>query len=485
MSELSKLYPQPLWTIFSAICAIPHPSYHEEALASYIMRRVNEKGFWSERDGVGNILIRKSATAGMEKRKPVALQAHLDMVPQKNSDTLHDFTRDPIQPRIAGEWVKASGTTLGADNGIGMASALAVLLDDSVVHGPLEVLLTMTEEAGMTGAFGLQADWLQATILINTDSEEEGEIFIGCAGGIDVITTLPLQREIIPHDFVPLKLTVKGLKGGHSGCDIHLGLGNANKILAHFLALQIKMLDFRLIDFSGGTLRNAIPREACATLAVAAQQVDALKAAAVGYLTMLRNKSNPQDNQVVLLAELVAEERPCLVRDSSDRFVSLLNNTPDGVIHYADAKKSVAETSLNLGVVTVKPHQAEISCLIRSFIDSEKDALAERLISLADLAGGQAVTEGNYPGWQPDATSPVVKLVSQTYEKLFNRSATLQVIHAGLECGLFKKPYPLMDMVSIGPTIASPHSPAEQVHIESVGRYWKLLTGLLRAIPYQ
>ncbi|HDL8158588.1 TPA: beta-Ala-His dipeptidase, partial [Yersinia enterocolitica] len=261
MSELSQLSPQPLWDIFAKICSIPHPSYHEEALAQHIMTWAKEKGLHAERDKVGNILLRKPATKGMENRKPVALQAHLDMVPQKNNDTVHDFTKDPIQPYIDGEWVKARGTTLGADNGIGMASALAVLSDDSVEHGPLEVLLTMTEEAGMDGAFGLQPNWLQADILINTDSEQEGEIYMGCAGGIDFITTLALKREAIPAGYQTLKLTIKGLKGGHSGADIHLGLGNANKLLARFLFDHAKELDLRVLDLNGGTLRNAIPRE--------------------------------------------------------------------------------------------------------------------------------------------------------------------------------------------------------------------------------
>ena len=270
MSELSQLSPQPLWDIFAKICSIPHPSYHEEQLAEHIMGWAKEKGLHAERDQVGNILIRKGATAGMENRKPVALQAHLDMVPQKNNDTVHDFVKDPIQPYIDGEWVKARGTTLGADNGIGMASALAVLADDSVAHGPLEVLLTMTEEAGMDGAFGLQANWLQADILINTDSEEEGEIYMGCAGGIDFTSNLALTREAVPAGFQSFKLTLKGLKGGHSGGEIHVGLGNANKLLARFLAGHAQELDLRLVDFNGGTLRNAIPREAFATVAVAA-----------------------------------------------------------------------------------------------------------------------------------------------------------------------------------------------------------------------
>ncbi|MFS2222244.1 beta-Ala-His dipeptidase [Pantoea sp. B65] len=483
MSELSQLSPQPLWDIFAKICSIPHPSYHEEALAEHILSWANEKGFWVDRDKTGNILIRKPATPGMENRKPVALQAHLDMVPQKNNDTVHDFTKDPIQPWIDGEWVKARGTTLGADNGIGMASALAVLADDSVEHGPLEVLLTMTEESGMDGAFGLQADWLQADILINTDSEEEGEVYMGCAGGIDFITTLPVEREAVPAGFATLKLTIKGLKGGHSGCDIHVGLGNANKLLARFLATQAKALDLRLVDFTGGTLRNAIPREAFATLAVAADKVDALKAAATGYLTTLQNEVSPKDKNINVLVEPLASEAEALTANSRDRFIALLNSTPNGVIRNSDVMKGVVETSLNVGVVSIKQHEAEIICLIRSLIDSGKDYVVEMLVSLGELAGAKTAPKGGYPGWQPDATSPVMALVRETYEKLFNRKPNIQVIHAGLECGLFKKPYPNMDMVSIGPTITGPHSPDEQVHIASVGLYWQLLTELLRVIP--
>ena len=409
MSELSQLSPQPLWDIFAKICSIPHPSYHEEQLAEYIVGWAKEKGFHVERDQVGNILIRKPATAGMENRKPVVLQAHLDMVPQKNNDTVHDFTKDPIQPYIDGEWVKARGTTLGADNGIGMASALAVLADENVVHGPLEVLLTMTEEAGMDGAFGLQSNWLQADILINTDSEEEGEIYMGCAGGIDFTSNLHLDREAVPAGFETFKLTLKGLKGGHSGGEIHVGLGNANKLLVRFLAGHAEELDLRLIDFNGGTLRNAIPREAFATIAVAADKVDALKSLVNTYQEILKNE--------------LAEK------------------------------------------------------------DSGKDYVVSMLDSLGKLAGAKTEAKGAYPGWQPDANSPVMHLVRETYQRLFNKTPNIQIIHAGLECGLFKKPYPEMDMVSIGPTITGPHSPDEQVHIESVGHYWTLLTELLKEIP--
>ncbi|MGX5028689.1 cytosol nonspecific dipeptidase [Enterobacter asburiae] len=483
MSELSQLSPQPLWDIFAKICSIPHPSYHEEQLAEHIMGWAKEKGLHAERDQVGNILIRKPATAGMENRKPVVLQAHLDMVPQKNNDTVHDFTKDPIQPYIDGDWVKARGTTLGADNGIGMASALAVLADDSVEHGPLEVLLTMTEEAGMDGAFGLQANWLQADILINTDSEEEGEIYMGCAGGIDFISTLQLSREAIPAGFQTFKLTLKGLKGGHSGGDIHLGLGNANKLLARFLAGHATELDLRLVDFNGGTLRNAIPREAFATVAVPAAKADELKKLSSVYLDILKNELSAKEKNLTVVLESVSTDKAALTAQSRDSFVQLLNATPNGVIRNSDVAKGVVETSLNVGVVTMSDDSAEIICLIRSLIDSGKEYVVSMLESLGTLAGAKTSAKGSYPGWQPDASSPVMALVRETYQRLFNSTPNIQVIHAGLECGLFKKPYPDMDMVSIGPTITGPHSPDEQVHIESVGHYWTLLTELLKAIP--
>ncbi|MCA1179098.1 MULTISPECIES: beta-Ala-His dipeptidase [unclassified Pantoea] len=483
MSELSQLSPQPLWDIFAKICSIPHPSYHEEALAEHVVSWAKEQGLWVERDQVGNILIRKPATAGMENRTPVALQAHLDMVPQKNNDTVHDFTKDPIQPYVDGEWVKARGTTLGADNGIGMASALAALADNSLIHGPLEVLLTMTEESGMDGAFGLQPNWLQADILINTDSEEEGEIYMGCAGGIDFITTLPLSREAIPAGFETLKLTLKGLKGGHSGADIHHGLGNANKLLARFFAVYAQELDVRLIEFTGGTLRNAIPREAFATLAVDSHKVDALKSAAAHFQATLLNELGIKEKNIALTTEPLAHQGQALTTDSRDRFINLLNSTPNGVIRNSDVAKGVVETSLNVGVVTMDQDNAEIICLIRSLIDTGKDWVVETLTSLGQLAGAKTAPKGGYPGWQPDADSPVMALTRKTYEALFGKTPNIQVIHAGLECGLFKKPYPNMDMVSIGPTITGPHSPDEQVHIESVGLYWKLLTALLSVVP--
>jgi len=483
VSELSQLSPQPLWDIFAKICSIPHPSYHEEALAKHIVEWAQEKGIHAERDEVGNILLRKPATKGMENRKAVALQAHLDMVPQKNNDTVHDFTKDPIQPFIEDGWVKARGTTLGADNGIGLASALAVLADESVEHGPLEVLLTMTEETGMAGAFGLQPDWLQSEILINTDSETEGEIYMGCAGGIDFTATLPLSREAVPAGFTTLKLTLKGLKGGHSGADIHLGLGNASKLLVRFLSEHADTLGLRLLDFTGGTLRNAIPREAIATLAIAADKADALKAAAQEFLATIQFELSAVEKKIAFVVEAAESTAKALSKDSQGKFIALLNATPNGVIRMSDDVKGVVETSLNVGVVTMKDDEVAINSLIRSLIDSGKEYVVSMLNSLSELAGAKSLAKGSYPGWKPEPSSPVMTLVRETYETLFSKTPNIMVIHAGLECGLFKKPYPDMDMVSIGPTITGPHSPDEQVEIASVELYWKLLTALLKAIP--
>ncbi|OTA20987.1 aminoacyl-histidine dipeptidase [Xenorhabdus beddingii] len=483
MSELSTLSPQPLWDIFAQICSIPHPSYHEETLAAHIIEWAKSKDFHVERDDVGNILIRKPASKGMENRKAVVLQAHLDMVPQKNNDTQHDFTQDPIRPYIDGDWITAEGTTLGADNGIGMASALAVLADETVKHGPLEVLLTMTEEAGMDGAFGLKSGWLQADILINTDSEEEGEIYMGCAGGIDVVTTLPLSREALPAGYKTLELTIKGLKGGHSGGDIHLGLGNANKLLARFLAAQADDLNLKLIHLQGGTLRNAIPREGSCVIAVPADQLETLHQRKERYLETLTNEYAVVEANLTLLLDEIETSTPALTADCQTRFLSMLNAMPNGVIRMSDVAKGVVETSLNVGVVTMDEEKVEVFCLIRSLIETGKTYVAEMLNSLAKLSGAKTVASGSYPGWQPDADSPVMHLVRETYQQLFDKTPNIMVIHAGLECGLFKEPYPDMDMVSIGPTIRGAHSPDEKVHIKSVGQYWQLLTAILKSIP--
>ncbi|MBY8197872.1 aminoacyl-histidine dipeptidase [Vibrio fluvialis] len=482
-SEISKLSPAPVWQFFDKICSIPHPSKHEEALAQYIIGWAKEQGLDVRRDPTGNVFIKKPATPGMEHKKAVVLQAHIDMVPQKNEDTDHDFAKDPIQPYIDGEWVTAKGTTLGADNGIGMATCLAVLASTEIKHGPLEVLLTIDEEAGMTGAFGLEAGWLEGEILLNTDSEQEGEVYMGCAGGVDGALTFDIQREALPAGYVTRQLTLKGLKGGHSGCDIHTGRGNANKLIARFLAGHAQELDLRLIEFRGGSLRNAIPREAFVTVAIPADNQTKLDELFTTYTELLKAELGRVETNLVAFNE--AKEAALGVFALADqlRVIAALNACPNGVIRMSDDIEGVVETSLNVGVITTDEQQIKVLCLIRSLIDSGRSQVESMLTSVAELAGADIVFSGAYPGWKPDADSEIMHIFRDMYEGIYGHKPNIMVIHAGLECGLFKKPYPEMDMVSFGPTIKFPHSPDEKVKIDTVGLFWEQMIALLENIP--
>ncbi|SON50379.1 aminoacyl-histidine dipeptidase [Vibrio tapetis] len=482
-SEISQLSPAPLWQFFDKICSIPHPSKHEEALAQYIISWAKEQGLDVRRDPTGNVFIKKPATAGMENKKGVVLQAHIDMVPQKNEDTDHDFAKDPIQPFIDGEWVTAKGTTLGADNGMGMASCLAVLASNDIKHGPLEVLLTIDEEAGMTGAFGLEAGWLEGDILLNTDSEQEGEVYMGCAGGIDGEMTFDITREAIPAEFVVRQLTLKGLKGGHSGCDIHTGRGNANKLVARFLAGHAAELDLRLVEFRGGSLRNAIPREAFATVAVPAENETKLAELFQFYTSLLSTELGKIETDIVSFNEAADTTEAAFNADSQSRFIAALNACPNGVIRMSDDVEGVVETSLNVGVITTDSDKVTVLCLIRSLIDSGRSQVEGMLTSVAQLAGANIEFGGAYPGWKPDADSEIMVIFRDMYEGIYGHKPNIMVIHAGLECGLFKEPYPEMDMVSFGPTIKFPHSPDEKVKIDTVALFWEQMVALLEAIP--
>ncbi|EKO3371768.1 aminoacyl-histidine dipeptidase [Vibrio fluvialis] len=482
-SEISKLSPAPVWQFFDKICSIPHPSKHEEALAQYIIGWAKEQGLDVRRDPTGNVFIKKPATPGMEHKKAVVLQAHIDMVPQKNEDTDHDFAKDPIQPYIDGEWVTAKGTTLGADNGIGMATCLAVLASTEIKHGPLEVLLTIDEEAGMTGAFGLEAGWLEGEILLNTDSEQEGEVYMGCAGGVDGALTFDIQREALPAGYVTRQLTLKGLKGGHSGCDIHTGRGNANKLIARFLAGHAQELDLRLIEFRGGSLRNAIPREAFVTVAIPADNQTKLDELFTTYTELLKAELGRVETNLVTFNEAKEAALGVFALADQQRVIAALNACPNGVIRMSDDIEGVVETSLNVGVITTDEQQIKVLCLIRSLIDSGRSQVESMLTSVAELAGADIVFSGAYPGWKPDAYSEIMHIFRDMYEGIYGHKPNIMVIHAGLECGLFKKPYPEMDMVSFGPTIKFPHSPDEKVKIDTVGLFWEQMIALLENIP--
>ncbi|MCG9728852.1 aminoacyl-histidine dipeptidase [Shewanella sp. Isolate13] len=483
MTTLSQLQPQALWQWFEQICAIPHPSKHEQALSAHIQAWAKDKQLSVIEDKVGNLIIKKPATAGMENRKTVVLQAHIDMVPQKNADKEHDFEKDPIEAYVDGDWVKARGTTLGADNGIGMASALAILGADDIPHGPLEVLLTIDEEAGMTGAFGLEAGMLDAEILINTDSEQEGEIYMGCAGGVDAQFSLPMVWQSPEPANASYKLSISGLKGGHSGVNIHLGRGNANKLLARFLFANADELAIELTQFTGGSLRNAIPREAEVSFMLPAENLPLLQQRAKQFQALVREELAIADPDPVLTLEEIPAQKQVMSEESQQILIDLLNACPNGVIRMSDEVEGVTETSLNVGVISTDDNSVQVLCLIRSLIDSGREEIEGVLSSLANLAGANVEFSGAYPGWKPDNSSPVMASVRETYEAIYNKEPTIMVIHAGLECGLFKKPYPEMDMVSIGPTIRYPHSPDEKVNITTVGQYWKLLLAVLERTP--
>ena len=482
MSEITTLQPQLLWKWFDQICAIPHPSHHEDTLANFIVNWAKEKHFFAERDEAGNVLIRKPATVGMENRTPVVLQAHLDMVPQANEGNPHDFTKDPIRPYIDGDWVKAKGTTLGSDNGIGLASTLAVLESDNIAHPPLEVLLTMTEETGMDGALHLRRNWLQSDILINTDTEEVGEIYIGCAGGINANLSIPIQWENNTFE-QSIQLTLKGLRGGHSGCDIHTGRANAIKVMARVLAkLPQNTSPFQLAEIRGGSIRNAIPREAVAIL-VFNGEPHAFESEVEKLNILLKEELFIAEPNLKLFLESSEKPQSIFTLESTEKVIHLLNALPNGVIRNSDVIKNVVESSLSIGVLKTEDHSVKGTILVRSLIESGKDYVTELLTSVANLAGAKTEFSAPYPGWKPVNDSSILNLTQKHYAAVLGKQPDIKVIHAGLECGLLKEHYPNIEMISLGPTIRNAHSPDEKVQISTVTTYWNVLVNVLADIP--
>ena len=484
MSAIDELWPQALWRHFHEICNIPHPSFHEEQIREYLIAFAKEHNLDWQQDVVGNIVIRKAATAGMENCPGIILQGHTDMVPQKNNDTAHDFTTDPIKPSIDGEWVRAQGTTLGADNGIGMAAALAVLSARDVQHGPIEALFTTTEETGMIGAQGLQPGLLQGEILLNLDTEEEGELYIGCAGGARVEINGHYMPELVTtakngDDLLFKTLAISGLKGGHSGCDIHLGRGNAIKLLIRVLH---RLKAVRVASFTGGSLANAIPREAEAVIAMPASKLATLSDTVEQCRQELKAELATTDPNLQLTltdAEPVAELMPV---PDQQQWVAAMNVCPNGVQRMSDAVAGVAETSLNLGVLTMDSGKIAAQLLPRSLVGSCNDALRDAVTGLFEMLNAQVACSDSYPGWTPNPDSQILSLMQRVYTDLFGQKPGVKVIHAGLECGLLGSKYPQWDMISFGPTIRFPHSPDEKVHIQSVARFWNLLVATLKAV---
>lgn len=487
MSALATLKPTSLWQLFDKICSIPRPSKHEEKISAWIQQWAKDLDLSVKEDAVGNLILKKPATHGMENRKGVILQAHMDMVPQKNSHIDHNFLVDSIKPYLVedeeGTWVTAQDTTLGADNGVGLASALAVLASNDIAHGPIEVLVTIDEEAGMTGAFGLKAGWLDGEILINTDSEQEGEVYMGCAGGIDASVTFDLAFETVPQGWQAFNLSISGLKGGHSGVDIHTGRANANKLLIRFLNQAAQQFDIRLTELNGGSLRNAIPREAFASFVIQSTKVDDFKQALTTYVATIQENLNAIETDVTMLLIAPEDFEKMWAKDTQTQILSSLNACHNGVIRMSDDIAGVVETSLNIGVIRPKGSKLSVMILVRSLHDDGRLHVEEMLSSLFALTTASIKFSGGYPGWKPDTSSAIMKIVSNTYQSLFDKVPDVMVIHAGLECGLFKTAYPNLDMVSIGPTIKFPHSPDEKILVPTVELYWQLLVKVLGNIP--
>ena len=485
MGKLSQLKPSSLWQLFEKICSIPHPSKHEQKISLWIQSWAKDLGLIIKEDAIGNLFIQKPATQGMEDRKGIILQAHMDMVPQKNNDIEHNFITDAIKPYIidSGDWVTADGTTLGADNGVGLASALAVLASDDIPHGPLEVLVTIDEEAGMGGAFALEAGWLTGDILINTDSEQEGEVYMGCAGGIDGSATFALAFDNVPANSQAFNLSISGLKGGHSGVDIQSGRANANKLLIRFLLDASNDLDIRLTEFNGGSLRNAIPREANASFVIDKSQIVSLQAALALYLSTIKANLKAIETDIDMLLISPENFEQCWCRVTQNNILRALNACPNGVIRMSDDIEGVVESSLNLGVIHTRGANLTALVLIRSLHNDGLLETQQTVQSVFELADANIEFSGAYPGWKPNPDSAILQTVSDTYQALFGKTPAVMVIHAGLECGLFKSPYPHWDMVSIGPTIKFPHSPDEKINIASVALYWQLLTAVLAKAP--
>ncbi len=484
MSTLDNLQPSEIWKYFNEICTIPRPSKKEEKIISYIIEFALKHNLESKKDEAGNVVIQKKATPGMENLQPVVLQSHLDMVCEKNSDTIHDFLNDPIIPYVDGEWVKAKGTTLGADDGIGIAAQLALLASDSIPHGPIECLFTVDEETGLTGAFEMKPGFFTSKILLNLDSEDEGEFFIGCAGGVDTVITFAYEREKVPSDFIAYKLTVKGLKGGHSGDDIDKGLGNSIKIINRFLWKSSNKFDLRISQLDGGNLRNAIPREAYSVFALHQDDKDDMIKDFEIYKKEILNEIG--DVETGLTITLESNDLPEFVIDEPTQFdlLNALYSCPHGVIAMSRQLKGLVETSTNLASVKfIQDNQILVTTSQRSSIESAKHDIANMVESVFRLANGHVQHSEGYPGWAPNTNSEVLTITKNAYKKLFGVDPVVRAIHAGLECGLFLEKYPYLDMISFGPTIKGAHSPDERLNIETTRKFWDLLQEVLVNIP--
>jgi dipeptidase D len=483
MNDIRNLEPKPLWNYFHDITQIPHPSKKEKKIVEYIMEFGKKHNLETIKDKVGNVIIRKPATKGFEKRQGVIFQTHLDMVPQKNNDKKHDFEKDPIETIIDGEWVRANGTTLGSDNGIGVAATLAVLAAGNISHGPVEALFTIDEETGMTGVFGLKKGLLKGDILLNLDSEDENEICVGCAGGIDVSATKEYMEEKSPKGFIAYRITASGLKGGHSGVDIALGRANSNKIMFRFLMQSESDFGIRLAESSGGNLRNAIPRESYSIILVPEIREKEFEKFVKDYEKMYKTEFAETEPDLTFKSMKVDLPAKVMKKDEQYRIIRALFACPNGVQRMSQAMKGLVETSNNMAIVKCSDGKFECHNLTRSSVDTAKEATAWKIAAVFHLIDAEVTLTGGYPGWNPNMQSPVLKVIKGVYTKMFGKDPDVKAIHAGLECAIIGGTYPNLDMISFGPTIRFPHSPDEKVNIASVGKFWNFIIETLKQIP--
>jgi len=485
MKAIKDIKPVEVWSVFDQMLQIPRPSKHEEKIQEWAVNFGKNLGLETIKDEVGNVIIRKPATPGKENCKGVVLQGHLDMVPQKNSDKTHDFAKDPIEALVDGDWVKANGTTLGSDNGIGVSAAMAVLASKTIKHGPVEVLLTATEETGMDGANGLKPGLLNGDILINMDSEDEGELYVGCAGGEDVAAKFKYSEKKTGKNYVGMKLSVTGMKGGHSGIDIPLGRGNAIKSFFRILNAAYEKFGVRLAEIEGGSLRNAIPREAFGILAVKKGNVKKLGKLVDGLTAIIKSELSATEPNLVITLEEVKLPKTVIDKKVQKRLTAAIVACPNAVIRMSNSMEGLVETSTNLAIVKsdTKKKTITAACLMRSSVDSAKEELGSRMRAVFELAGAEVKLSGAYPGWKPNMDSAVLKTMQDVYNKNFGKIPEIKAIHAGLECGILGGNYPNWDMISFGPTIRFPHSPDEKVNIATVQKFWDFLVATLESIP--
>ncbi len=474
--EVKDLKPALIWQCFDEITKVPRPSRHEEQIRAYLLDFAAKHNIEVKTDKVGNVVMRKPATKGCENAPTVILQAHMDMVAEKNNDVQHDFMKDPINTYIDGDWVKARGTTLGADNGIGMAACLAALIDDKLVHGPLECLFTVNEEIGLEGAINLGEGMITGKILVNLDSEDDGEIFVGCAGGIDTTAIFKYHRSVAPEHFHFLKVSVSGLLGGHSGGDIHLGRANANKLIARFLWRLSQKHEVAICEFDGGNLRNAIPREAYALFGIHGEAKQTVVDSLDDYAREIAAEFADIEPSVKFTIEETGRPDYCIDSDTSLRLIRALYSAPHGVYSMSRALPGLVETSTNLAAVKMEDNDTiKVTTSQRSSVESRKFDIADQVEAHFQLAGAEVSHSDGYPGWAPNMKSPIMKIAAEAYEELFGVKPAIKAIHAGLECGLFLENNPDLDMVSFGPTMTGVHSPDEQLNIPTVDKFWRHL----------